>query len=214
MGDIQKIRLNKVEVKLSDTDDPVALKISWDPLKVGGSNFKAQNMTVYPDKIVIGKSTSAVIFYSLFIIPGFLALVVGIPYNLLKGEIMLAAFLVVWGGMFFGIGMLFLLDEAKVTFDKAAGTYCISTSFKKNKSPSRQASGKLADIYALQLISEKISSSSNNGGSRTYTSYELNLVLKSGERKNVMDHGDLAGIENSAKKLAEYLNVPIWQAEY
>ncbi len=80
MSDIQTIRLNRVEVKLADTSDPVALKISWYPLKKGGSNFKSQKMSVHEDKIVIENSASAIAFYLIFAVPGVLGVFVGSPY--------------------------------------------------------------------------------------------------------------------------------------
>ncbi len=100
MSDIQNIRLNKVEVKLADTDDPVALKISWDLVKRGGSNFKSQKMKMQHDKILIDKSVSAVVLYSFFIVPGFLWVAVGTPYHLLKGDFFAAIFFLIWGRCF------------------------------------------------------------------------------------------------------------------
>ena len=67
----------------------------------------------------------------------------------------------------------------------------------------------MSEIYAIQLLSEHVQSSKNS-----YTSYELNLVFKDGSRMNVMDHGNARDIEAAAKKLADMLKVPIWQASY
>ena len=47
MSDIKVINLNRVQVKLSDTDDPVALKTNWEPLKPGGASFKTQKLVEY-----------------------------------------------------------------------------------------------------------------------------------------------------------------------
>ncbi|KFE29417.1 hypothetical protein DN31_3870 [Vibrio mimicus] len=52
------------------------------------------------------------------------------------------------------------------------------------------------------------------GGASSYTSYELNLVFKDGERINIMDHGKGKDIDDSAKNLGKFLNVPIWKAQY
>ena len=45
-------------------------------------------------------------------------------------------------------------------------------------------SGLIRDIHALQVILEHIKSDGSS-----YSSYEINLVLKDGSRVNVMDHG-------------------------
>jgi len=83
--------------------------------------------------------------------------------------------------------------------------------FAKNKDKTRFIS--LQDIYALQLLSEYVDScdryfSNNNTG--PYTSYEINLVLKSGDRVNVVDHGDGFQILADAQKLSQFLKVPVW----
>jgi len=49
-------------------------------------------------------------------------------------------------------------------------------------------------------------------GSReeTYISYELNLVLRDGSRLNITDHGHLKSLRPEAVRLAEFLDVPLW----
>ncbi|EGR0209250.1 hypothetical protein FMH16_22280, partial [Vibrio vulnificus] len=89
MSKIQRININKVEVKLADTDDPVASKVSWDPVNPGGSNFKSQKMTILDDKIIINKTIGAYVFALLFTVPGILVLVIGSPYFLFNGKTVL-----------------------------------------------------------------------------------------------------------------------------
>ena len=48
------------------------------------------------------------------------------------------------------------------------------------------------------------------GGKSDYKSYEMNLVLKDGERILVIDHGDQKQVESDAAMLAVFLNVPVW----
>ena len=66
----------------------------------------------------------------------------------------------------------------------------------------------LSSIYAIQLLTEFVENSGNSGGS--FYSYELNLVLQSGERINVMDHGVKSLIEQDAIVLSRFLKVPVW----
>ena len=76
----------------------------------------------------------------------------------------------------------------------------------------------LTDVYAIQLIKEYVR---DNSGSKPgtvsyagpYYSYELNLVLKDGERMNVVDHGDLQRIRADAIRLGGFLgSLPVWDA--
>jgi len=73
---------------------------------------------------------------------------------------------------------------------------------------------KLKDIHAIQLLQEYCRSSNSNGGGSSYFSYELNLVLKTGKRLNVVDHGKRDVIIADAHKLASFLKVPVWDATF
>ena len=86
----------------------------------------------------------------------------------------------------------------------------------------------LKEVRAVQLISEFVSpdaltaymilTNSNRSSydrhremeQRTYFSYELNLVLSTGERFTVMDHSDAEEVEEAGNRVAEFLNVPLW----
>lgn len=214
MGAIQHIRLNKVEVKLADTDDPVAQKVSWDPLKPGGSNFKTHNFVVTPTHMAVKKSIGGLLFALVFAIPGALAVFVGMPALLLKGEWFGGVFMLVWGAIFGGVGAVMLFGGKPLTFDKRAGVYFRGKQYDHRQQLPRDIQGRLADVHALQLLDERIRSNSSKGGSSTYSSYELNLVFADGERVNVLDHGKQAAVVDAAQELAGFLNVPIWQAVY
>ena len=209
MSEIKNIRLNKVEVKLADTDDPIALKVSWDPANYGGSNFKSQKMTIFEDKILIKKTGGTILFLLIFTVLGLLGLLVGSPYFFLKGKIGVGIFMIAWGSIFGGFGILMLRSDKKVTFDKLDGLYFRGKEYDKCNLLDRAQQGHLKDIHAIQLINKRI-----GGGSMTFTGYELNLVFKDGERTNVMDHGKGEDVEDSAKQLGDFLNVPIWKAQY
>ena len=94
----------------------------------------------------------------------------------------------------FGIVMLWRLYRKNVLFDKKKGTFASS-----------RRRLLLNEVHAIQLVSEYCMGS-NSG----YTSYEMNLILKSGERFNVTDHSSLGAIRVDAKMLAEYLGIPVW----
>jgi hypothetical protein len=115
-------------------------------------------------------------------------------------------FIVIFG--YAGLSLLYVALRPTV-FDKDAGYF-----WKSFRKPSRLMSGAgskhftpLSEIHALQLIAEKCSGGKNQS---SYFSYELNLVLKDGSRKNVFDHGSLGVVRKDAQELAAFLNRPIW----
>jgi len=48
---------------------------------------------------------------------------------------------------------------------------------------------------------------SKNG---SFTSWELNLVLRDGKRLAVIDHGDGATVRADAERLGREIGVPVW----
>ena len=67
-------------------------------------------------------------------------------------------------------------------------------------------------IHALQIVSEYCGGGSSSGKIRSFVSYELNLVLKNGERINLCDHGNIVRLREDAARLAEFLGRPLWDA--
>lgn len=97
----------------------------------------------------------------------------------------------------------------KSVFDFSKGMYW--KGFKAPKDAESVASSKnavlLNDIGGLQLI--RRSASSN--GSRNH-SFELNLVLKNGDRLNVVQYRRLKRLQKEAQELSLRLGVSLWDA--
>lgn len=210
MSSIQTINLNKADMKLTDTDDPIALKVGWTPTSSGGANFKTQKLTVKGHQIVVEKTLRMMIFSLFFVVPGVLAVIAGSPYVLLvKGSVLGAGFIFLWGLLFGGIGFLVLIGSKKVTFDQLAGVYYLGKKFDYANRPDLTRQGRFIDIHAIQILSKRVTSSDGDGDS--YTNYELNLVLKSSDRIHVMNQVKQENILLCAQQLATVLNVPIWR---
>lgn len=104
---------------------------------------------------------------------------------------------------------MFYRQMLPIVFDKQDGL------FWKGRKPdsvmlTQEATAKYARlevVHALQIIAEYLTS--KNGG---YYSYELNLVLKDGNRINVVDHGNRKRLAEDAQVLADFLGVPVWDA--
>ena len=62
-------------------------------------------------------------------------------------------------------------------------------------------------IHALQLITKV-----DRGPRRTIVAHEINLIFADGRRRNVNDHENLRLIRRHAYILADYLEIPIWDA--
>ncbi len=82
------------------------------------------------------------------------------------------------------------------------------TGYKNHKLSHSNLSIPFDEIAAVQVIGERIKGEKSN-----FNSFELNLVLKNGLRKNIIDHGNLSAIVNDANIISDFLEVPIWHAK-
>lgn len=205
------------EVKPFDASvfgDPLANQIDWVPLKRGGSNFHTHRLVEsgynrLEFKPTLGTKLFALIFISVGILfPAFFIMKgASVPGSWVSIELL---GIIIFGLIFAGAGglMWYFMGKPRV-FDKLTGMYWLG-----HKEPdyiykvAREVSenqARLSDIHAIQLISEYIRSDKSS-----YYSYELNLILKCGKRLNVIDHGKKSEIISDARKLSEFLGVPVW----
>ncbi len=213
MGTVSGSEGPSAEIPVAYREEPVAQKTSWAPLKGGGASFKTHRLQVTQDRIRVRRTAGLVLFALAFAGPGLGAALVGAPYQIFfRNAPLTGLFFVLWGGIFGGVGILILAAGRPLTFDRVLGSYYRGKAAAPDRAPERTRQGVLSDIHALQILSEQVSSSSRNGSSRSYTSYELNLVFPDGERLNVMDHGSRESIDESARTLGEFLGVPVWVA--
>jgi hypothetical protein len=150
------------------------------------------------------------LFYAAFLTVGGAALVVAGLLALYE-SVPVAAILAVGaaGLLFGGIGAALLWSGTEpIVFDRSQGL------FWKGRSPTGHGAGvrvELASIHAVQLVSEYCSGHRREDESRHgFNSYELNLVLKDGQRVNVVDHGDLPRLRDEGFALARFLGVWLW----
>ena len=185
--------------------DNVAFKTNWHPLKHGGSNFKTHKL-VFEENGDVSFKPSLGIYLGPIILVGFAVTFFAVIWN--NGAFENSKFPLLFAIIPFGLGfyMLFINLKHRV-FSPVNGVYYRGKKPKSGDTVSDKNYALLADIHALQLIRERVRSSKSS-----YTSYELNLVLKNGHRVNVVDHGNLNSIRNDTKKLAEFLQVPVWDA--
>lgn len=193
-------------------NDPVALLTSWSPLKGGGSNFRTQKLVeIDPDRMEIRTTMGAALCSSIFFVAGLFIIGIGIKAIIscenVSFDVLFPLFL---GLLFSGAGgVMFVSFSMPAVFDRRNGYF-----WKGRKSPAEVVNksrlnpfAEFEQIHALQLISEYCASNKSS-----YYSYELNLVLKDGNRINVFDHGRLEAARTDAEKLSVFLKRPLWDA--
>lgn len=211
---VKNISRNHEPFDASRFNDSVALQTEWNPAKSGGSNFRTHKLVSSDHHRMEFKPTLGTKLFSLiFVIVGIGVIVI---YHIVGMEnsdmdpFWEMVFIHVFGLLFFGAGagMYYYMATPRV-FDKYASMY-----WKGHKKPdyiynieSSKNAVRFSDIHAIQLLAEYIRSDKSS-----YHSYELNLVLKNGERLNVVDHGSRSKLLEDARLLSEFLNKPIWDA--
>ena len=177
----------------NNNTDSACNSLSWESASEGGSSFKIKSMHMKDNQVTFKKSTGFVLFHLPVIIPGLLAFIVGVPFFIIEGILGMVMFMLVFGSILTGLGFYSLLKEKPFTINLNSGEYYWGSGEKKSS---------ISNIYALQLLSKSICNTSS-----PYTSFELNLALKNGERITVLDHGNYQDVKNSGERLAAILNV-------
>jgi hypothetical protein len=198
----------------SQFSDPIALQTDWTPAKGGGASFRTHKLVEANfNRLEFRASPGALLFYFAFLLIG-VGVMLAFSIALLSSgkfacnvETVMPLLL----GLIFacvGAGMLYF-GTTPIVFDKRGGYF-----WKGRKSPDELFDKKtlknltsLDEIYALQLIAEYC-----RGNKSSFYSYELNLVLKSGQRVNVVDHGNPDKLREDAARISAFLEKPVWDA--
>ncbi|QNI94131.1 hypothetical protein SynA15127_01049 [Synechococcus sp. A15-127] len=179
---------------LTSFGDELALRISWEPLVGGGTNFCTHRLRAKPvvsnDLIEFEITLAAILFSVAFLAAGLVGLIGAASSG---SNLSILAAIAMMG---FGIWNAYQLAGQKTIFDRSL---CIFV--RKGRTAS------LENIRAIQLVREYI-----RGNRNSYYSYELNLVCSSGDRINIVDHGSLRAIREDAEMLANFLSIPVWDA--
>lgn len=187
--------------------DPVALTTAWTPCRPRGTNFRTHVLRPPgPDRLAFRPALGAVLFCSTFIAAG-VGIVVAMlsragPATPVSTYVVAAVFGLVFGGS--GVAVLWSLARP-IVFDRKRRLYW------KGWAAPRAGVGECVEldaVHALQVISEYCS-----GKGSGFHSYELNLVLVDGTRRNVVDHDDPARIRRDSRTIANFLAVPLWFPE-
>jgi hypothetical protein len=197
-------------------DDPIAQKVDWTPAKGGGTNIRTHKLVeVNPNRLAFKPTIGVLIFGSIFLLIG-IGVGVGFATAFITGKFdgpvaLGIIFMTVFPLAFGGGGFFILRSSCKPRFfDAREEWYWASrqpVELADRNDEEYEHGVPFGDIHALQIISEYC-----RGDKSSYYSYELNIVLKSADRVNVIDHGNIGKLRLDAEKLAEFLNVPLWDA--
>lgn len=194
-------------------DDPVAMETEWSPLKKGGANFCTRKLVqVSPLRYEFRASLGAILFYLLFLLIGLGVSIIPIAEIILSGEIWTSKVLFLGAfSLIFTLagGLMLYFGTRPVVFDKQHDCFWKGkiTADELIYATANELLMPFKEIYAIQLIAEYLSDSESS-----YYSYEVNLVSREGVRTNVVDHGKLEKIHEDANTLAQFLDVPVWDA--
>ena len=191
----------------NNNTDPANIQLSWEAASSGGSSFKIKSMHMKDKRVIFKRSIRFVLFHLPVIIPGLLAFILGVPFFISEGVLGMVVFMLVFGSILTGLGFYSLLKEKTFIIDLESGEYYFVKAQAKGQEKS-QEKGPVNGIQAMQLLSKSICNTSS-----PYTSYELNLVLKNGERITVLDHGDYQHVKNCGERLSAILNVLLLREE-
>ncbi len=189
---------------------PLAEKTSWEPLKHGGNSHKNVNLIKLDSNTLEYKAntTSTIFTYLLLVGPIIFVLIRYFLFENMNNSSNIMAILIpiaiTIGG---AIATYFLYRPHK--FDKKLGYH-----YKSYKNPASKREIKkthrwtpLSSVEALQIIKERVRTKNSS-----YKSYEINLVLENGSRRNVIDHGNYEAVKKDAETISEFLGVPYWDA--
>ena len=169
--------------------DPIAAKTQWTPLVPGGSNFATHTIVIGDgSRVELKPSTALKLFGAAFLLTGLGCTI---------GGLLVPEWFMVFFGLPFAAAGLYVLKPRTILFDGTARVFT---------GPKGQVP--FSAIHALQIIKERVTSSENSD----YWSFELNLVLTSGERINVVDHADLGRVRADAKTISALLGCKLWDA--
>ena len=196
----------------SDVQD-LKLKVDKSPLKSGGASFKTNVLIKESSsKLLYKPSIGVALFNFLFLAIGLGVLFFGL-YPLFNNGFDFASvewFLILFGLIFATAGgFMFYFFYMPRVFDKQLGVFykAYKPAIHNRNTKASKTQIPLKSIVAIQLIGEHVKSDKGS-----YKSFELNLVLEDGSRKNVVDHGNLKSIIDDAHVLSDFLRVPIWHA--
>lgn len=221
LGDLFKGFTQRVApIDPSRFNDELAKRVSWEPLERGGSNMQTHKAVQIGANRIEFQMTAIAKFFPLVLAISVFGFFIGLTikefYSGNFADVDLKAFFLPGAiiGFFTIIMLISILARKAIIFDRNYGYYWKGKKLKEGEAVNPadfKGAVRLSEIKALQIIPEWVVKNSGKHTS-TYYSYELNLILESAQRVNVLDHGNLPALQEDARVLSEFLGIPIWDA--
>jgi hypothetical protein len=170
-----------------------------------GASFRTHVLLEEQGQIRFEPTLTAELFFAVFQFMGLLGILIGGAGAFAGGfEGVLAAPISVG----IGIGFWWLGGRERKKLRRTVELDVLRRTIRapREQIPSNQMSAIVTfqDVLAVQIISKCIHDSEHS-----YTSYELNLVLRNRERIGIVDHADEDAILSAAKRIAAFLECPV-----
>ena len=195
--------------RIAELGDEIAKKTSWIPLSSGGANFSTHCLKEDKEGNYYVTSTwqSFVLSWVFFLVSIVSLLTI---YNSQNSTSSQDSMWVLVPIIFIGVGIFLIIQcFKKKIFDFPVQSFY--SYFFRKKTDWFEGGIPLGNIHALQIISSLHSSSrSTEIWGRRYYNYEINIVLKNADRKHICIFSDINMCQESAWKIAQRLNVPVW----
>ena len=216
-----------------ESQDSAKQKVSWRPLRRGGTSWRTHKVEQQDEVLTVVPTRGEKFVGWAIMLAAFVTLSFIMPHLFSIGKTAGAIFALIAAPLFGLMGFAMVKSVKTITFDLFKGVYYQGKQYdpieaelaKPKKKPffriteygddtsiQEQAHGRLRDIEALQVIAETIRNRSKSR-TRSFTSYELNLVLHDGKRLNVMDHGNREKFDQDTEQISQFLNLPVWHAD-
>jgi len=191
--------------------DPIVMQTKWLPVDRAGEFYPRELVEVAAGRLEFRVATVAKANYLFMILFGIGAAICVSGFRLTKGEffqwktavILLFCAILSAGGVY-----LYIWRTKLIVFDIGRGVFWKGkSSYEAVDWSDLKYFCRLEDIHALQVIPVFHMRSSGSGA---YYSYELNLVLKNGQRISVINHGDRDKLVRDTATIATFIGKPVW----
>jgi hypothetical protein len=187
------------------TADKIAKKTGWSTAKAGLTSVNTTRLVQKDQNVLLVKITSRTVAFFSGLMLSSLVAGLAVVTELLQTQAFNTVFIpLMVCAVFFMVGVvsLFRLSQPMV-FDRQRGYFWRGHKGKVAPTQIIKGAKPLARIHALQVLSGR-------GQYHTDNNCELNLVMSDSSRINVMEHTCLITLSEDARKLAKFLQVPIW----
>jgi len=187
-------------------DDPVLRQTHWTPLARSGHGWPTHRLVVHASEGWAELRPNVPLHRPLLILSEVSGLVLLLWQFITDGQGSAVAMLT----MLLIATPIFGFTLRTVVFDRRSGRFWEQRLVAPSK---RFMEGRLSGIHAIQLIPERVITGDTTGLTGPpafFVSYELNLVNHRGGRLNLIDHVMLGWLRRDAHRLAQFLDVPLW----